>query len=129
MHEVRHDDGQRRLEPDDAVRRVGELALLLVVMVRRVIRRDQIDGSVAHGLPQRLHVLRRPERRIHLRVRVVAFDRVFGEREVMRADLGRDPDSALFSPADQLHRPARAHVAEVNVSAGATREQDVADRP
>ena len=127
-HEPRDVHRERRLEPDDAVRRVGELALLLVVVVRRVIGRDEIDRSVAHRLLQRGDVVRRAQRRIHLRVRVVALDRVFGQRDVMRTDLGGHVDSALLAPANQLDRSARAHVAEVNVSARATREQNVADR-
>jgi len=42
-------DGQRRLQADDPVRRVRELPLLLIVVVRRVVRRDEIDGPVAHS--------------------------------------------------------------------------------
>ena len=128
----RHEPGdvhrERRLEPDDAVRRVGELALLLVVVVRRVIGRDEIDRAVRHRLLQRRDVVRGAQRRVHLRVRVVALDRVFRERDVMRTDLRRHVDAALLPPANQLDRSARAHVAEVDVPAGAPREEDVADR-
>ena len=120
--------GERRLEPDDPVRRVGELALLLVVVVRRVVGGDEIDRSVAHRLLQRGDVVRRAQRRIHLRVRVVALDRVFRERDVVRAHLRRDVDVPLLAPANQLDRSARAHVAEVHVPPRAAREQDVADR-
>ena len=119
---------ERRLESDDAVRRVGELALLLVVVMRRVIGRDEIDRAVAHRLLQRVDVVRRAQRRIHLRVRVVAFDRVFGERDVMRTHLGRHVDVPILAPANELDRSTRAHVAQVNVSTGAPSEEDVADR-
>ena len=44
---------ERGLESDDAIRRFGELALLFVVVVRRVVGRDHIDAPIDHGLNQR----------------------------------------------------------------------------
>src|SRR5215831_12772105 len=46
----------------------------------------------------------------------------------MRADLRGHVDAAVFAPADQLHRSARAHVTEMDMARGPAREQDVADR-
>ncbi len=37
---------QRRLEPDDAVRRLVELDVLLVAVVRRVVGGDRVDRAV-----------------------------------------------------------------------------------
>src|ERR687888_165516 len=45
----------------------------------------------------------------------------------MWTGLSRDGYAALLSPADELHRSTRAHVAEVHVTACAAGEENVAD--
>ena len=127
MQQVRAVDGQRGFEADDPVGGVGELALFLVVVVGRVIGDEQINRAVGEPLLQRFDISRSAQRRIHLRIRVVAFDRIFGERDVVRADFRRHVDAALLAPPDELDRALRAEMAQVDVSTGALGEENVAN--
>ena len=120
------DHAERRLEPDDPERRVVERGLLGVVGVGRVVGGDAVDHALLERLPQGGDVRRLAQRRVHLGVRVVGLAGVIGEREVVRRHLGGDADPLLFGAPDQLHRPARRHVAQVDVPAGELRQQDIA---
>ena len=51
---------KQRLEPDDAVRGLVELDVLLVLVVRRVVGRDDVDRAVGERRAQRLAVLLGP---------------------------------------------------------------------
>src|SRR4029079_5373221 len=79
-YEIRHGYGECSLESDDSVRSIGKLSLLLVVIMRGVISRNHVYRSVLHGVAQCCHVLRCPERRVHLCVGVIAGDAFFCER-------------------------------------------------
>ena len=59
------------LKAGDAERRVGELDLLFIVAVRRVVTRDDFQRAVGNTLDHRLSIGGRAERRVHLEVRVV----------------------------------------------------------
>ena len=49
----RRPSAERGLEPDDAVRRLVELDVLLVLVVRRVVGRDRLDRAVGEPGAQR----------------------------------------------------------------------------
>ena len=84
-HEHLADDRQGGLEAEHAEGRVGEGVLLVVPGVRRVVGRDGVDRAVDERGPQRLDVLRRPQRRVDLVDGVVADEQVGRQREVVRA--------------------------------------------
>ena len=94
--------------------------------MRRVIGGDAVDHALLQPGAQRRHVGRFPQRRIHLGVRVVALAGVIGQRQVVRRHLRGHAQTLLLGAADQLHRAARRHVAQMHVAAGELREQDVA---
>ncbi len=94
VHEPIEAERKRRLETDDAERRAVELERLLVGMMRRVVGGDDVDRPVAEALDHRRTIGLFAQRRIHLEVRVVAAavrERLVGQHEVMRRDLGRSP--------------------------------------
>ena len=93
----------------------------------RVIRGDRVDRAVGQALPERVPVRRRPERRIHLPVRVVGAEILVDEDEVMRRDLGRDAEPVGLRPSHQVHRPRRRQVADVEPAAGESSHLDVAE--
>ena len=59
------------LEPGDAERRMIELDVLLVVVVRRVVGGDDVDAAVGNALEHRIAVGGLAQRRVHLDVGVV----------------------------------------------------------
>ena len=75
MHEAVEAERHRRLEAGDAERRVIELDLLLVVVMRRVIGGDDVDAAVGEPLQHGVAVGRLAQRRVHLHVRVVGHRR------------------------------------------------------
>ena len=110
----READGEGGLEPDDrrsARRRTrasfstAECGAWSVAMASRV--------PSASPSRQRLHVLGRAERRVHLEVGRVAGrgDVLVGEREVVRRHLGGDREPAPLRLADGAHRAPRGDVA------------------
>src|SRR5450759_327561 len=127
LYEICHYHRKRGFQADDSIRRVGELSLLFVVVVGRVIRSDEIDRSVLHAIAQRFDILRGAKRWIHLRVRVVPPNALLRQREMVGADFRSDSYPALLPPANQLDGSLRAHVREVNVPARQPCEEDVAD--
>src|SRR5688572_21856482 len=46
---------------------------------------------------------------------------------MMWTDFGSDVDAAFLPPADELDRPKRAHVGEMDMTPGPAREENVAD--
>ena len=87
--EVRVERRERRLEAGDAERRLLERDVLLVARVRRVVGRDARDRAAPERVAQRLAVVGRPQRRVHLRVRVERAHGLVGEDEMVRRDLAR----------------------------------------
>jgi len=90
MHEPSKGERDGRLKPRDAVGRLVVFERLLVCVVRRVVCGDGVNRAVADGIEDRCQVLCAAQRRAHLRVRVVAFDRRVRQGEVMRRDLAGD---------------------------------------
>src|SRR5690349_18344405 len=107
LDEIRHDDSERGLEADNAIWGVGKLALFLVIVMRRVVRGDEIDRPVFHCLAQSFHIFFSAQRWIHLRIGVVATNTLFSQRQVMRTRFCRYANTTLLSPADQFHGSLR----------------------
>ena len=95
LDEMGVDRCERGFEPGDAERRLLERLLLLVRGVRRVIGRDAGDRPVDETGEQRLPVVLRPQRRVHLAVGVECAHGFVGQAEVMRRDLRGHGDPAL----------------------------------
>ena len=85
----------------------------------RVVGGDGVDRPVGEARPQRVPVLRRAQRRVHLEVRVVADEGLVGERQVVRRDVGRGPNARGLAPAGP-GPPSRA-ARQVGHSAAARR--------
>ena len=108
QHQLGVDRREGGLEPGGAHRRLLERHLLLLARVRRVVGGDAVDGAVAQALDQRLPVLLGAQRRVHLQPRVELLEqRLVGEREVVRRDLGGDPARRAPWPP-RPPRPTRA---------------------
>src|SRR4030095_4149794 len=71
-----------------------EFDLLLVPAMRSVIAREDSNCAVGDSLDERLDMLLRAKRRVHLEVGVVGADRIVGECYMMRANLARERYSA-----------------------------------
>ena len=121
---VRH--RERGLEPHDAERRIVERRFFFVVGVGGVVGRDAVDDAVFQRAAECGDVRRFAQRRIHLRMGVVLFARVVGQREVMRRYFGGHPNAALLRLADDGDRPACRHVTEMHVAARQLGKQHVA---
>jgi hypothetical protein len=91
-----------RIQADDAVRRVVELALLGVVVMRRVIGRDAIDRPVFEPGANRLPIGLLPKRRVHLRIGIVSGAPFMGEAEVVGRGLGGHIEAVFLGPTYQV---------------------------
>ena len=98
---------ERRLQARDAERRVLERHVLLVTRMRRVIRGDRADRTVAERVEERDPVVLGAERRVHLEVRIERAHGVVRQAEVVRRDLGGRFDARL-SRSPQGVRPTHA---------------------
>src|SRR5690606_8992673 len=76
LHELCHDEPERGLQPDEAERRILERLLLLVVMVRRMVRRDDIEGPVTNTFDYGCTILGATQWRVDLRFRAVLLARL-----------------------------------------------------
>ena len=103
LDEVGVDRRERRLEAGDTERRLLERRVLLVPCVRRVIGGDAGDRAVAEPLEQRLAIVLRAERRVHLAVGVESAHSVVGEAEVVGRDLRADGDPARLRGPNGSH--------------------------
>ena len=83
-------EAERGFKAGDAVRRQLEFDFLLVHRVRRVIGGDRVHHAVENALDHGVAIGSRAQRRIHLGVRVVEADVLFGQQEVMRRNLAGD---------------------------------------
>ena len=121
-------DREGRLEAEHAVQRRVELELLLLRRVRRVVGGDGVDGAVGEPLAQRLHVLGRAQRRIHLEVRIVVARRdvLVGEGQVVGRHLRGDREAAPPGLAQGADAAGRGDVAEVEAPAGQLEQGEVA---
>src|SRR5690606_23394492 len=106
--------GQRGLQADHAHGGGGPLAVLVLVRVRGVVGGDDVDGAVGQRLAQGEHVPLGAQRRVDLVDRVVGAHQLVGEEQVVRGDLGGDPDAAGLGPADDLDGAGGRQVADVD---------------
>ena len=77
-------------------------------------------------LDQRLAVGLRPQRRVHLHVRVERAHRLVGEQQVVRRGLAGHLRARRLRSLDRVHRLARGHVLHVDAAALVERERAVA---
>ena len=119
-------DRQQRLQADDAVGRLVQLAHLLFRRVRRMVGGDDVQGAVLEAGDDGLHVGVGAQRRRHLVVAVEGAQALVGEREVVRTGLAGDADAALSGPADQVDAAGRGDVQDVQPAAGQLGQGDVA---
>ena len=90
-------DAERSLEPHYAERRAVVFQHLFIRVMRRVIGRYRVNRAVAHRFDQRGAVFFRAQRRVHLGVGVESYDRLIGERQMMRRDFASHPNPARFA--------------------------------
>ena len=105
--------------------------LLLVVVVRRVVGRDDVDAAVGEAGEHRVAIGRLAQRRVHLDVGVVGDRRrqhLVGQHEMMRRHLAGHARAARLAVAHGVERLPRAHVRDVHDAAGQLGERDVAQR-
>ena len=76
--QLRQHYAERGLESRYAKRRAVVLEHFFIAVMRRVIGRDRINGSIAGSFNQCGSILIRPERRIHFSVRVESDYCLFG---------------------------------------------------
>ena len=87
---------------------------------------DAGDRAVAKRLEQRLPVVVRAERRVHLHVRVERANGLVGEDEVVRRHLGGRLDPARVRRAQRVDRLPRGEVHQVQRPLLVAREREVA---
>ena len=116
---------QRDLQAGHAEGGVGPLGVLGFGRVRRVIGGHAVDRPVGQAGPEPLDVGRGPQRRVDLVHRVVVLGQLVGEQQMVRGDLGGDPPSLGLGPADDLDRPGRRDVADVQGRADVRGQQAV----
>ena len=107
-------DGEGGLEPGDAERRLLERNFLLVPCVGCVVGRDGRDCAVPHRIEQGLPVLRGPQGRVHLQVRVERRDRLVGQDEVVRRRLAGRLHARRERLPQLVDRLARRQVEQVD---------------
>src|SRR3990172_7903055 len=76
----------------------------------RVVSCYTVDDAVLDALPQCLYVHPRPQWRVHLGVRVIAFDSLVSEGQMMRRGLCRDPHAPRLRALYKLYRAPCAHM-------------------
>ena len=110
---ARDADRQQRLQADDAVGRLVQLAHLLLRRVRGVVGGDHLQRAVVQSGEDGLHVGVGAQRRRHLVIAVEGAQAVVGQREVVRAGFAGDADAAPLAPADQIDAAGRGDVQDV----------------
>lgn len=96
-HKVRVENGERRLETDNAHGAPGEAPGLFLRAVRRVVGRDHVHRAVEDALEQRVPVCLRAQGRVHLEAAVLA-QVVLGQHEVVRCGLAGDVQPLRLCP-------------------------------
>ena len=106
------ENGERRLETDDAHGAPGEALGLFLRAVRRVVGCDHVHRAVEDALEQRVPVGLRAQGRVHLEAAVLA-QVVLGQHEVVRRGLAGDVQPLRLRPADKRHALLGGHVAHM----------------
>ena len=122
--EVGVDDGEGRLQADDAHRAPGQAAGFLLGAVGRVVGGDGVDGAVAQALDERLAVFCAAQRGIHLEAAVL-LEVVLAEGQVVGTGLAGHAHAARLGLADQLHALGAGDVADVVAAARLLAEEQV----
>ena len=94
--------------------------------MRRVIGRDDVDGTVGERRMKRLDIGVRAQRRRHFGVGAEARERAVVEHEVMRRRLAGDVSAALARRADQLDALSGRDVRDMYGRTGADGDREVA---
>jgi hypothetical protein len=118
-------EGKRRLQPDDPEGGLFELHILFQRAVRGVVSGYDVYDPLPHPLLHGLHVLRPPERRVHLGLGAVPLHRRVIQGEVVGRGLGRYSQPVLPGPPDEGDRAFGAHVGYVNRAPGEARQGDL----
>jgi len=120
---------ERGLEPYDPHQAPREAPVLLERGVRRMVGRDHVDRSVEQPLDQRVLILFRADRRVHLEAPVV-LEHCVVQKQIVRRGLAAHVDAARLRLSDQLDALLCRDVADVVAAACFLREREVArDRP
>ena len=124
LHQPGVEQGKGRLDPDDAEGAAGEALRLLLGAVRGVVGRDAVDRPVEQPLKQGLPILRRAQRRVHLKAPVL-LQRSLVEQQVVRRGLAADVHPAGLGLTDKGDALFRGDVADMVGAAGLLRELEV----
>jgi len=116
---------QRGFKSRHAKRRAIEFHFLRRRLVRSVVRSNRVHCAVRQSLQQRLAILARAQRRIHLAMRVVAH-LFIDHREMMRRHFARNRQALVFRHAHYLQRSARRKMRHMKSAPGQFRHLNVA---
>ena len=114
----------QRGDPAPGAAEVSGLDLLQIGRAGRVVGRDQVEDSLAEGLPEPFPVLRRADRRSALEGDAAVGDLAGGERQIVGAGLGRDQEPFLASPPQDRQDLCRRDVNDMNAAARLAAEPD-----
>ena len=117
---------EQGLEPDGAVRRLGEGQPLVLHILWIVVRDDHVDGAVGQRLDHRLPVVLVAQRRRELQEGAVIADVVLVERQVVDGDAAGDRQPLRLRGAHDLGRIGAGDHGRVVAPAGEAHEADVA---
>ncbi len=113
-----HAKAQRRLQAGNPIRRIFKLDFLLMHGVGRVIGGDGVHDAIQNGLDHGVSIKRGPQRRVHLRVRVVEAHVLFREEKMVRSHFASDAQAAAPGLAHRSQRRGGGCVRHVQVDAG-----------
>ena len=94
--------------------------------MRRMVGCHDIDGAIGQCLSNRVNILLRPKRRIHLENGISTQQLDVGENEVMGSDFCRHGHATLFGPTNHIHTCGGGHMTNVKTRAGIGGQQYIA---
>ena len=103
MNQMFERNAQRGFQADDTERALLKLLHFFAARVRRMIRGDRVDSSVDDALDNRVHIARRPQRRLHLIVAVVGDHAGIGQSQMMRRRFRCDRKPFELRECNHLH--------------------------
>lgn len=121
-----HANRQQRLQADDSIWRLVQLAHLLLRRMWGMVRGDHVQGALLEPGDDGIHIGLGPERRRHLVIAVEIAQAAIRQREVMRAGLAGDADAAGLAAADEVDAAGRRDMQDVQPAAGDLGQLDVA---
>ena len=114
--------GQEQLDRGRAGLGFSERQLLGVVVHRRMVGADEIDGTVDEARAQRGAVARAAQRRHQMAVRVEPSDVDVAQMHVMDGDIASDRETCLLRRAHSRHAVVRRQPRQMHVHAGRAHE-------